>query len=153
MRLGLALVVGPAAAGCSVVPLGARDAVPATFGAAFARRAASLPEGSLVAVDLDTTPPAVVWRWFPARVLAVADGAVTLDEPVHGVLEARLHPALARPVAIDETVYVAIGLTDEWRIDASADEPGAAAAVLPEIEAFYGRMASEGGREAGPEGP
>ncbi len=142
MRLDLGLVGGHDHDGCSVVRLGGSGTLRAGFAEPFRGRAASLPDGSLVALDVEPVTPEVVWRWFPARVLTVTGEELTLDEPVHGVIVARVGPALSRRPGVGEVVYVAVGLTDDWRIDASEDDPGAAASALPEIAAFYARMAS-----------
>ncbi len=105
--------------------------------APFRPRAGSLGPGSLVAVDLATTPPEVVWRWFPATVLAVDEDRVRLDEPHHGVVEAT---AVGPALRVGQAVHVTTALGDGWRIDAPADDPERARAALPDVVAFYRRM-------------
>ncbi len=150
MHLELALVVARKEDGCSVVPLGRSAPVAAGFAGPFRSRAGSLPEGSLVALDVRPGTPEVVWRWFPARVLTVTDDVLSLDEPVHGVISARVHDRLPRRPLIGQTVYVSAGLAHDWRIDAAEDDPAAAAAALPEIEALYARMTEGRGADGEP---
>jgi hypothetical protein len=140
MQLALGLVVGRLPDGCSVTPLGGSGPLRAGFSEPFRSRAGSLPDGSLVALDTETTTPLVVWRWFPARVLAVTGDQLTLDEPMHGVIDARVNAALGRRPRVGEAVYASIGLTEDWRIDATEDDPAVAAGAFREIEALYRRL-------------
>jgi hypothetical protein len=136
MRLTLALVVDRTADRCTVRVLGEPDARTAGYSAPFRPRAGSLGPGSLVAVDLATTPPEVVWRWFPATVLAVDEGRVRLAEPHHGVVEAA---AVGPAVRVGQVVHVTTALGDGWRIDAPADDPERARAALSDVAALYER--------------
>lgn len=121
----LALVVDRTTDRCTVRDLGEPDTRTAGYSTPFRPRAGGLGPGSLVAVDVAVTPPPVVWRWFPATVLAVDARCVRLDEPHHGV---------------GQVVHVTTALGDGWRIDAPADRPERARAALPDVAAFNERM-------------
>lgn len=128
--------------GCLVVPLGESQAQAASYAEPFRRNAASMSPGCLVALDRGVRPAAVVYRWFPARVLGIDGDRVELDEPFHGVISARVRHGVPAP-DVGQTVYASIGLTDEWRIDATEGEVDAAAAALPEIDGLYARLADQ----------
>jgi hypothetical protein len=72
----------------------------------------------------------------PAVVIGVHGDHMTLDEPFHGTVEA---PPVDPPPAIGEVVYVTTGLSEDWRVDATADEPERAAAALPQVAELYAR--------------
>lgn len=130
MEMTLALVVEHTADRCRVRVLGGSEVSPAGYAEPFRPRAGSIGPGHLVAIDPATAPPLVTWRWFPAVVLRVDGERITLDEPFHGTIEA---PPVTPPPAVGGTVYATTGLSDGWRVDATADEPERAAAVLPQI--------------------
>lgn len=101
--LTLALVVDRTADRCTLRVLGEPDVRRAGWSDPFRPRAGSLGPGSLVAVDVAAAPPVVVWRWFPATVLAVDEGGVRLDEPHHGVIDAA---AVVPAPSVGEAVHV-----------------------------------------------
>jgi len=134
--LALGWVTGVDDGGCLVVPVGESQAQMTSYAEPFRRHADSMSPGCLVAVDRGVTPAAVVYRWFPAAVLRVDGPRVDLDEPFHGRISARLGSGVPVP-RVGQTVYASLGLTPEWRIDATDGAPDTAATALPEIEAFY----------------
>ena len=135
--LALALVVDRATDGCTVRVLGEPDARRAGYAAPFRTRAGSLQPGWLVAVDTASSPPEVVWRWFPATVLAVHRDGVRLAESHHGVVDAA---AVEPPPSVGDVVHVTTALAEGWRIDAPADRPERARTALPDVVALYERM-------------
>jgi len=142
VELALAWVTELGDDGCLVVPVGESEAETASYAEPFRRNAASMSPGCLVALDRSATPAAVVYRWFPARVLVVDGARVECDEPFHGVINAYVRDGVPVP-RISQTVYASIGLTDEWRIDATEADAHAAAAALSEIDDFYARLADQ----------
>lgn len=86
---------------------------------------------------MTTVPQLVAWRWFPATVVEVEVEFVRLDEPFHGVIDAA--PVVPSP-GIGTVVFVTTGLSDGWRIDATAEDPDQAQSVLREIEELYLRQ-------------
>jgi len=140
--LALGWVTGVGDGGCLVVPVGGSQTQTTSYAEPFRRHADSMGPGCLVAVDRGVTPAAVVYRWFPAEVLQVDGSRVELDEPFHGRISARLGQGVPVP-RVGQIVYASLGLTPEWRIDATDDGPDAAATALPEIEAFYAGLAGQ----------
>jgi hypothetical protein len=136
MHLTLALVVDRTADRCTVRLLDKPDVRTVGCSVPFRPRATSLGPGRLVAVDLAAAPPVVVWRWFPATVLAVGEGRVRLAEPHHGVVEAA---AVDPAPAVGDVVHVTTALSDGRRIDAPAGAPERARAALPDVAAVYAR--------------
>ena len=88
--------------------------------------------GNLVAVATDATGRGVVlWRWFDAVLLGVADdGRVTLWEPAHGEVTADPRPGISMP-PIGSRVYASAGLPGaEWWVAAAVpSDPGTGTAA------------------------
>jgi hypothetical protein len=137
-HLRLAIVLGATEDACAVYAEGQRRTVP--FARVFpAPRAERVFPGHLVATTtMAGGQEVIVWRWFDAVVLDVADALVSLWEPGHGTVAARARePRHAyRP---GTRAYLSAGLPGaEWWVSGPAvDEAALAAVELDAVKNFF----------------
>jgi len=137
-QLRLAIVLGATEDACGVYAEGQRRTVP--FARLFpAPRAERVFPGHLVATTtMAGGQEVIVWRWFDAVVLGVADALVSLWEPGHGTVAARARePGHAyRP---GTRAYLSAGLPGaEWWVSGPAvDEAALAAVELDAVKNFF----------------
>jgi hypothetical protein len=114
-RLRRAIVLGTTEQECTVFMAGQQTVVP--YAATFPQpRGQRVAPGHLAAVaSAADGSPALVWRWFDAVVLGVADPGVSLWEPAHGTVLAQPRNPLRRYVP-GTRAYLSAGLpgADWW---------------------------------------
>lgn len=91
MKLELAIVLACNKIGCRVVPLKNNSPIETRYSSLVQDRIKIQPE-QLVAINTDTNPPEIVWRWIRAAVIELAADIIVVDD-VKG------HPAKVSLVA------------------------------------------------------
>ncbi len=62
--------------------------------------------GQLVALDMSSTPPVIVWRWHRVKVTAVQPGGARLDDRGVNQVTGMIAPGLALDLQPGQTVFV-----------------------------------------------
>jgi hypothetical protein len=147
MDLDLAVVAIAQRGGCTAQFLDTGERVEAAYSEGIRRHGVQILADDVVALDQDTIPPSVVFRWALDRVVRIEEGRVYTQRGRGGQtpalaagLEVRLSPG--------DRVYVAFGEIHSTGAPALLDQPARLRAAFPEIKAMLRRM--EGERQAKP---
>ena len=141
MKLTLALVKDCHQDGCQVVQLDGREPLDVVYSAPVRERI-EIQAGQLVAVNVEATPPQLVWRWIPNRVHEVEPERVLVGHDVAHVNWFARIPGLADEVRPNDEVWVC-GTPEGWElhdlmVDGLPANPVRLAAMLfPRIEVLY----------------
>ena len=122
--MDLAIAVEVDGSRCSIRELGSATLVEATLSRAMAERSIFVRPGDLVRVNLDYSPPEVVYRWRRATVVAVQEDSVTIatvpsDEDLSMSAWAPTLPSLRLEHAVGDTVFVDVRHRQPVVIDGS----------------------------------
>jgi hypothetical protein len=141
MKLSLALVQQCHQDACEVVLLNGRDPFHIIYSAPVRERI-RIQTGQLVALDLEPTPPQLVWRWIPNQVHEVEPERVLVGQDAAHVSWFARIPGLADQVRPGDEVWVC-GTPEGWELHdlivdgGPANPTQLAAMIFPRIEALY----------------
>jgi hypothetical protein len=125
MRLQLGVATACSPDGCRVVTVEDDAMVDAQYAAPVQDRI-KVRAGDLVALDVDITPPAIVWRWWHGDVLSVEPDSATVERavstttrggPHRAAMIRRIPAALAGALRTGDRVF----FSDTEIIDLSRD--------------------------------
>lgn len=105
MNLQLAIAETCSPDGCQVKLLSDGSSLNATYLARMKGRVFIHP-GQLVAIDMASGAPVIVWRWHRMQVVAVQPGGARLDDRGENQMTGTLAPGLALDLQPGQTVFV-----------------------------------------------
>ncbi len=105
MNLQLAIAETCSPDGCQVKLLSDGRSLDATYLARMKGRVFVHP-GQLVALDMASNPPVIVWRWHRVKVVAVLPGGARLDDRGLNQVTGMIAPGLALDLQPGQTVFV-----------------------------------------------
>ncbi len=105
MNLQLAIAVTCSPDGCRVKLLSDERSLDANYLARMKGRVFVHP-GQLVALEMSSIPPVIVWRWHRMKVVEVLPGGARLDDRGVNQLTGVIAPGLALDLRPGQTVFV-----------------------------------------------
>ncbi len=121
MKLELALVISSNKAGCLVSVLRNNLPIEAKYSLLVQDRIMIRPK-QLVAIDRESSPPIIVWRWLRGAVLELNDDVVVVDDMQGHAAKVSRIPALPLTLKLDDEVWVC-GVGESFEIhDLLVDE-------------------------------
>ena len=104
MKLELATVLACNKTGCRVVPLKDNSPIEARYSSLVQDRIKIQPE-QLVAINTDTNPPEIVWRWIRAAVIELTADIVVVDDMQGHQAKVSLVSDLPLALTLDDEVW------------------------------------------------
>lgn len=144
MDLELAIVSSCAATGCQVQFLEADACISADYSEPVIDHEILIRPGNLVAVDRRTTPPQVVFRWWPTNVERVEGEKIFTDDVCGRGQPLTLAEGLDVTVEPGDRVFIAFGEVHDIAVDGRPAHPDRlGAASFPKIRAMYQRLEAQ----------
>jgi hypothetical protein len=153
MNLRLAVVIAARPTDCTLRWIDQPEELPARYSAAVEGRIRICP-GQLVAVDVDTAPPSVMWRWFRGVVIYRRDAYVVVDNHVYQpglrfpISVVWLPDILEVEVQVGDVVFYGLethgAVIDVVRDDRPAHPARVAADLFPVIADVYAEIHAQG---------
>ena len=104
MKLELAIVLACSKTGCLVAPL--KDNLPIeTPYSSLVQDRIMIQSEQLVAIDTETDPPEIVWRWLRAAVIELGTDVIVVDDMKGHPAKVSLVSDLPLTLAIDDEVW------------------------------------------------
>ena len=104
MKLELAVVLACNETGCLVVSLKENSPIEARYSSLVQDRIKIQPE-QLVAINTDTNPPEIVWRWIRAAVIELTADIVVVDDMQGHPTKVSLASDLPLTLELDDEVW------------------------------------------------
>jgi len=114
VKLELAIVLACNKTGCRAAPLQDNSHLEAHYSSLVQDRVKIHPE-QLVAINMDTKPPEIVWRWIRAVVIELAADVIVVDDMQGHPAKVSLVPDLPLTLTLDDGVW-ACGTGHEFEI-------------------------------------
>jgi len=105
MKLELAIALSCSSTGCRVAPLESSGSIEVPYSSLVQDRIKIQPE-QMVAINTDTNPPEIVWRWLRAFVIEINKSIIVVDDMQGHPGKVSLVPELPLTLRIDEEVWV-----------------------------------------------
>ena len=105
MKLELALVLSCSKSGCQVALLESNLSIEVLYSSLVQDRIMIKPE-HMVAIDMDTDPPEIVWRWLRAAVIELNDSIVVVGDMKGHPGKVSLIPEIPLSLSIDDDVWI-----------------------------------------------
>jgi hypothetical protein len=105
MKLELAICVACGKTGCEVKRVNDSVVIQAVYSSKVKDRIKIQP-GHMVAIDIGSNPPEVVWRWIRATVIEVNDHVTIMDDMEGHPGVVSLVPELLLDLKLDDEVWV-----------------------------------------------
>ena len=105
MNLELAIVFACNKTGCRVRLVEGNSTIEAMYSSLVQDRIKIQPQ-QLVAIDTDTNPPEIVWRWLRAAVIEHSPDVIVVDDMQGHPAKVSLVPDLPLTLEIDDEVWV-----------------------------------------------
>jgi hypothetical protein len=148
MKLTLAIALDCSPTECKAQLLESGEVLLAQYSAPVKARIQTQP-GQLVALNLNSVRPEVVYRWHPGTVWKLReDKVIVVDDQHSNLIEAVSAPGLEIIPQVDDWVFVSSGYAGHWEVaDTAIDGRPAHIQYLsnyafPKIEQLYREMES-----------
>jgi len=105
VTLELAIVFACNKTGCGVSLVKDNAAIEAPYSSLVQDRIKIQPQ-QLVAIDTDTNPPEIVWRWLRAAVIELSGDIIVVDDMLGHPAKVSLVPDLPLTLELDDEVWV-----------------------------------------------
>jgi len=105
MKLELAIVLSCKKTGCRISPLDNNAPIEAVYSSLVQDRIMIQPE-QMVAINTDTNPPEIVWRWLRAAVIDLDQDIVVVDDMQGHPAKISLVPDMPLSLRINDEVWV-----------------------------------------------